>query len=134
MPLGLRYSKRVNDVVKVTLSRALLQTVKRSIAAGYATWVAFLDPSASLRMTASQFLREFVMLPAVKHLIKEYREQSTEYRNKMAPVSSRRISYPLYPGTILVAASFVPPLREGVGGLKLCKQSFDICPEPFVRR
>ena len=60
---------------KVPLSRALPQTVKRSIAAGYAAWVAFLDPSVSLRMTASLFLREFVMLSAVKHLIKEYREQ-----------------------------------------------------------
>ena len=68
---------------KVTLSRVLLQTVKRSIAAGYAAWVAFLDPSASLRMTASQFLREFVMLSAVKHLIKEYREQSAEYGVQM---------------------------------------------------
>ena len=78
MPLGLRYAKRVNDVVKVPLSRALQQTVKRRISAGYAAWVAFLDPSASLRMTASRFLREFVMLSAVKHLIKEYREQSTD--------------------------------------------------------
>ena len=40
---------------KVTLSRALPQTVKRRIAAGYAARVAFLDPSASLRMTASRF-------------------------------------------------------------------------------
>ena len=97
---------------KVTLSRALLQTVKCSIAAVFAR-----------------------ICHAERSEASHKRVQRTEYRYKMAPVSSRRISYPLYPGTILVAASFVPPLLEGVGeALNLRKQFFYISLQAQVWR